>query len=67
MTTIVKPSAARSAPKHKSANREEGVKRTPAEGNVVPKRKVSDLIAAITPENVHNELDTGEPIGSEFR
>ncbi len=32
---------------------------------VVPTYDVKALIAGITPENVHEQIDTGEPVGSE--
>jgi antitoxin MazE len=35
--------------------------------DVVPTYDVNELIAAITPENLHDECDTGEPVGNEFR
>jgi antitoxin MazE len=35
--------------------------------DVVPKYDISELIAGITPENLHAECDTGEPVGNEFR
>lgn len=34
--------------------------------DVVPKYDINQLIAAITPENLHGETDTGESIGNEF-
>jgi len=32
----------------------------------VPKYDINKLIARITPENLHVETDTGEPVGNEF-
>lgn len=33
---------------------------------VVPKYDIKKLIAAITPENLHGETDTGDPVGNEY-
>jgi antitoxin MazE len=30
-----------------------------------PKYKLKDLLAQITPENMHSEVDWGEPVGDE--
>lgn len=35
--------------------------------DVVPIYDLNKLIAAMTPENLHDEWDTGEPVGNEFR
>jgi antitoxin MazE len=32
----------------------------------VPKYDINKLIAAITPENLHGETDTGGPVGNEY-
>ena len=34
--------------------------------DVVPKYDINELIAGITPENLHGETDTGDPVGNEF-
>ena len=34
--------------------------------DVVPTYDINKLVAAITPENLHGETDTGEPVGNEF-
>jgi antitoxin MazE len=34
--------------------------------DVVPTYDINKLVAAITPENLHGETDTGEPVGKEF-
>jgi antitoxin MazE len=42
-----------------------------ADGNLVitplakPKRTLKQLLAAVTSENLHHELDTGRPLGNE--
>jgi antitoxin MazE len=33
--------------------------------DVVQEYDINELIAAITPENLHGETDTGEPVGNE--
>ncbi len=33
--------------------------------DVVVKYDINELIAAITPENLHGETDTGDPVGTE--
>jgi antitoxin MazE len=33
--------------------------------DVVKKYDINELIAAITPENLHGETDTGDPVGNE--
>lgn len=33
--------------------------------DVVPRYDINELIAAITPENVHGQTDTGDPVGNE--
>lgn len=33
--------------------------------DVVPTYDINELIAAITPENLHGETDTGDPVGNE--
>jgi antitoxin MazE len=52
--------------------REDGpVEMTVREGSLVivpaapPKRRLADLLAAVTPENVHSEVAMGEPRGNE--
>ena len=35
--------------------------------DVVPRYDIAELVTAITPENLHGEIDTGEPVGNEFR
>ena len=43
------------------------------DGNVVlkpvvqPSYRLDELLAGITAENLHEEIDTGEPVGREFR
>jgi antitoxin MazE len=34
--------------------------------DVVQKYDINELIAAITPENLHGETDTGDPVGNEL-
>ena len=34
--------------------------------DVVPAYDINDLVAAITPENLHGETDTGSAVGNEF-